>query len=600
LLTDGSRTALPRHQTIAATIRWSYDLLDPQERTLFERLAVFAGSFSLEAAEAVCAGGDIEPTKILDLIGRLSAKSLLQVEEQGSEARYRLLETLRQYASERLQESSVESEVRLKHVEYLLKLAETAEPELVGPRVGSWLASLNPDHDNFRSALQWCLERGESELGLRLAGAFYRFWLMRGFLTEGSEWLDRLLALPGAAAPSVGRAKALNGAAGLAANGQPERALRLAEEAVDLWRALGNDARLAYALAFVAVPTYDIGRRTGSRIAGDRARGLLQEALGLAQRAGDRVVEAMTLHALGEQRCDLYSSYAYLRRDLSEEDLSKRAAAQPLLEQALGVATDAGYAKIRIRALGNLAMISYGKGDLSASRQQAENGLALARDVGDKLEMGVILVLVGCVAADQENRDHAREAIAEAVELGVDGFRFGRGQRGLVGCALALAHLAASTGRHEEAVLLDTALARWLTSQPSGVYDSPHIDALMEQRAAARRTVGQPEVDRAVAKGQALTLAEAVAEVLSAQALTFGEGSGEAPIAGDPAVPDGLTTRELEVLRLVASGRSNREMAEELVLSVRTVERHVTNLYAKIGARSKVDATTYAFRHGLT
>jgi non-specific serine/threonine protein kinase len=235
LLTDGSRTALPRHQTLGATIRLSYDLLDPPERTLFERLAVFAGSFSLEAAEAVCAGGGIEATAILDLIGRLSAKSLLQVEDQGSEARYRLLETLRQYASESLQESSEESEARLKHVEYLLKLVETAEPELVGPRVGSWLARLDQDHDNFRAALQWCLDRGESELGLCLGGAFYRFWLLRGFLIEGGDWLDRLLALPGAAAPTVGRAKARTGAAGLASmSGEFDRTLRLAEEAADL------------------------------------------------------------------------------------------------------------------------------------------------------------------------------------------------------------------------------------------------------------------------------------------------------------------------------------------------------------------------------
>jgi DNA-binding CsgD family transcriptional regulator len=271
-----------------------------------------------------------------------------------------------------------------------------------------------------------------------------------------------------------------------------------------------------------------------------------------------------------------------------------------MLEQALAVATQAGYSKIRIRALGNLAMISYGTGDLSASRQQAENALALARDVGDKLEMGVILVLVGCVAADQGDRDHALEVIAEAAELGVDGFRFGRGQRGLVGCALALAHLAANAGRLGEAVMLDTALARWLTTRSSGVYDSPHINALMNQRAAARRTLGHLEVDRAVAKGQALSLAEAVAEVLSAQALAFGEHSAEGRVRSGPDVPDGLTARETEVLRLVASGRSNREIAEELVLSVRTVERHVTNLYAKIGARGKADATAYAFRHGLT
>ena len=124
------------------------------------------------------------------------------------------------------QDSSEESEVRLKHVEYLLKLAETAEPELVGPRVGLWLARLDQDQDNFRAALQWFLERCASELGLCLAAALYRFWLLRGFLNEGSDWLGRLLALPGAAAPTSGRAKALNAAAGLAAGSRKwERAL---------------------------------------------------------------------------------------------------------------------------------------------------------------------------------------------------------------------------------------------------------------------------------------------------------------------------------------------------------------------------------------
>ncbi|HEY1296392.1 MAG TPA: LuxR C-terminal-related transcriptional regulator [Chloroflexota bacterium] len=610
LLTNGSRTALPRHQTLGATIRWSYDLLDPQERTLFERLAVFAGSFSLEAAEAVCAGGGIEPTEILDLIGRLSAKSLLQVEHQGSEARYRLLETLRQYASERLQDTPEESEVRLKHVEYLLKLAEIAETELWGPRVGSWLARLDQDHDNFRAALQWCLERGESELGLRLAGALYRFWLMRGFLIEGSDWLDRVLALPRAAAPSVGRAKALTAAAGLEdQNGQspPERELGLAEEAADLWRALGNDAGRAYALVFVAAPTHVIGSRTGSSAASDRARDVLEEALALAQRAGNRSIEAMVLHQLGKHRVDFVGSYAYLRRDLSEEDTANRAAAQQLMERALAVATEVGYIRMRLLALGSLAMIRYGNGDLTASRELAETALAMA-DVGDKQVVNPLVLLVGCVAAEQGDWNHAREVIAEAVERGVDSRHSWGGQVRLVGCALVLAHLAANAGRLAEAVVLDTAVATWLTTQAAWPGSTPdrwanhatQINALLDQRVAARRTLGQAEVDRAVAQGQALSLAEAVAEVLSAQATAFGAASAEAPIPSGPSLPDGLTARELEVLHLVASGRSNREIAEELVLSVRTVERHVTNLYAKIGARGKADATAYAFRHGLT
>jgi len=213
--------------------------------------------------------------------------------------------------------------------------------------------------------------------------------------------------------------------------------------------------------------------------------------------------------------------------------------------------------------------------------------------------MGGILVLVGCVAADQGDRDHARQVIAEAAELtgGDDHFQFARRQVGLVGCALALAHLSATVGRLEEALLLDTVLATHVVTRVHT--PAPHIHALLDQRVAVIRTLGQIEADRAVAKGQALSLAEAVAEVLTAQALVFGEGSAQFPVTSGPANSDRLTAREREVLRLVASGRSNREIAHELVLSVRTVERHINNLYAKIGAHNKVDAAAYAFRHGL-
>jgi ATP/maltotriose-dependent transcriptional regulator MalT len=350
-----------------------------------------------------------------------------------------------------------------------------------------------------------------------------------------------------------------------------------------------------------------IGQRTGSRDAIDKAHGVLEEALALAQRAGNRAIEAMILHQLGKHEVDFVGSYAYLRRDLSQEDTTKRAAAKPLFEKAAAVAIEAGYDMMRVRALGSLAMISYGKGDLTSSRLQAETSLALARDFGRKLEMHPLLLVVGCVAADQGDPDHAREVIAEAVELGVEFRHSWGGQISLVGCALALAHLAASAGRLEEAVMLDTVVTTWLTTQAAWpgstparwANHTPHINALLDQRVAARRTLGQAEVERAVAEGQALSLAEAVAEVLSAQALAFGERPPEAPGASGTAPPDGLTARELKVLRLVASGRSNREIADELVLSVRTVERHVTNLYAKIGARGKADATAYAIHQGL-
>jgi non-specific serine/threonine protein kinase len=207
LLTGGSRTALERQQTLRAAVDWSYDLLTEPERLVFRRLAAFAGGFTLEAAEAVGAGAELAPDDILDLLTRLVDKSLVTAEALPEETtRYRLLETLRQYAQQKLVAAEEVEAVRTRHAAYYLALAEQAAPALLGPQQVAWLDRLEREHDNLRLALAWLAERGAqggaeaAEAALHMGTALTRFWVDRGHFALAWEWLQRLLALPGVGA----------------------------------------------------------------------------------------------------------------------------------------------------------------------------------------------------------------------------------------------------------------------------------------------------------------------------------------------------------------------------------------------------------------
>jgi predicted ATPase/transcriptional regulator with XRE-family HTH domain len=216
LLTGGSRIALPRQQTLQAAIDWSYDLLSEPERRLWRRLSVFAGGWTLEAAEAVCAGAGLDAAEVLDRLTSLVDKSLVTVDAMAGEARYRLLETIRQYGREKLERSGEAAVIRRQHLEWHVGLAERAEPELTGPDQAVWLEKLEAEHDNLRAALEWSQVEAQGEqIGLRVAAALWRFWLVHGHLREGRRWLEGMLAGSPEAWPAV-RAKALYGAGALA------------------------------------------------------------------------------------------------------------------------------------------------------------------------------------------------------------------------------------------------------------------------------------------------------------------------------------------------------------------------------------------------
>ncbi len=293
LLTAGHRTALPRHQTLRATMDWSYDLLPERERVMLRRLSVFAGGFTLEAAEGVCRGEGIDAPEVLELLLALVNKSLVLAEERDGEVRYRLMETIRRYGHDRFSESGEMDVVRRRHRDWYLDLAEQADRALHGPEQVRWLERLETDHDNLRAALEWSKNAKDgSEATLRLAGALWWFWVVRGYWSEGRIWLEGALERSGDA-PLPCLPKALQGAAYLAwRQGHSERATALCEKGLAVCHELddkGNRTLLLMWLGNLAISQRDY----------ERARVLFEDSVALSREIGDKWLISVALSTLG-------------------------------------------------------------------------------------------------------------------------------------------------------------------------------------------------------------------------------------------------------------------------------------------------------------
>jgi non-specific serine/threonine protein kinase len=290
LLTGGSRTALPRHQTLRAVVDWSYETLTAPERRLFEELSVFVGGFGLEAAEGVCDPGDAVPEVLTHLVD----KSLVSAEHGGTASyRYRLLETLRAYGLERLGEHGGADRVRARHAAWFLGLAAEAAEGLRGPRQGDWLDRLAADHDNLRAALDWSLETGDTETAARMAASLYQFWDLRGFYNEGCYLLDVVLEAGQPIQPAT-LVRVMIAAGTLAAiTGLVDKAAALCQEAAGLAEAAGDTVGLAHALQYLGFMSVHGGEL-------DHGQALLEESLALARAAGAAWLEGWSLLFLAE------------------------------------------------------------------------------------------------------------------------------------------------------------------------------------------------------------------------------------------------------------------------------------------------------------
>ncbi|HKY55314.1 MAG TPA: AAA family ATPase, partial [Anaerolineales bacterium] len=401
LLTGGSRTALPRQQTLRALIDWSYDMLSGEEQTLLRRLSVFAGGWSFEAAEALC-----DDLNVLDLLTQLINKSLVVV-EQGDEARYRLLETIRQYARDKLLESGEGEEVRNKHLEYFVELAETAEPELQGFESLRWLTKLNTEYDNIRAALEWGMAKN-LDASLRIIGALPYFWGMQGNSAEGSRWATEVLKKSPPiqndeldARPSTIRANALVALSILATDlGDNETVCSAAAEAVSLARTLGDPRILSLALANLASGKVSLG-------SADEAYALGQESLAIARANSDKAVLAYALVTMG------------LVAAIAKPDFEEALAYS---EEAIALAEEGGFRWGGGMTIFGLGFMARSLGDYDEARSRFESCLPIFLELGDKHRINMIKSELGHIERETGRYEQAipiyRETILEWQRLG--------------------------------------------------------------------------------------------------------------------------------------------------------------------------------------
>jgi predicted ATPase/class 3 adenylate cyclase len=361
LLGGGDRTALPRQQTLRALIDWSFDLLDEDEKTLFRRLAVFAGGFTLEAAEAVGSAGNLATPDVLHWLTRLVEKSLVVLDLASD--RYRMLETVRQYAQERLDESNERDETRNRHLAHFLAFAESAAPELLGPSQGAWMRKLDLDRENLLAAHHWCDHaEGDGERGLRLVRSIQVYWFTRGLLGLGLQLALEALARPGAQAHNFIRCRGLAGAGQLALYmGKYAEARHYLEESLAIAREIRDASRVAAVLQPLGMAALGEGDLA-------TARERLQEAVMLANTGGNKREIAAAL-----------SAQAQLRR--AEGALDD---AQSLNERALALSRAQGDQESIVIALLNLAMVAIGRGTAVPARDMLLQAMAIAEAHGSK------------------------------------------------------------------------------------------------------------------------------------------------------------------------------------------------------------------------
>jgi len=393
LLTGGGRIAPPRQQTLRGTLDWSYDLLGHKEQALLRRLSVFADGWTLEAAEAICAGDGVGTQEILDLLTQLVFKSLVLMHAQDGRHWYRLLETVREFGRDRLGESSEMAATRRRYVDWYLHLAEQAESKLIGPDQSVWLDRLEMEHGNLRTALELSkMEEGES--GVRLASALWQFWYVRGYFSEGRGWLEDTLSRSRDASAAV-RAKALAGAGFLACRqGDYEGSIALCSKSLALFRDLGDLSgmgRVLYGLGMVAESQGDY----------ERAKTLLTESLSLGRQVQDKWRMSVSLNSLGEVA-------------RSQGDY---AAARMTYEESLALLRELADKRGIAITLGNLGHVALQQGNYEGAAGLFKEALGLAQQLVYKLGIAEYLAGLGGVAAGEGRFVRAARLLGSTEEV---------------------------------------------------------------------------------------------------------------------------------------------------------------------------------------
>lgn len=569
ILTGGARDLPPRQQTLRAVLDWSYDLLNDREQTLFPRLAVFAGGFTLGAAEAVCPATDELKIDLLDGMESLVDKSLVRQDEQADgDVRFVMLETVREYAFERLAQSQEAEALERQHAAYYLRLAAEGSRHLQGPKQGTWIERLEREHDNMRAALRWFITRGEAEQGLRLGAALRSLWAQGGYLSEGRAWLAKLLAMPAALAPATARAWAMLAAADLARlQGEDAEARVHIETSLAILRGLGNRQGVGVALFTLGMVALDqddeatarssleeslaigqeldlragmaevLGRGLGTLALRqrnyDEARTLYEKALAIFRELKDTRMSAMMLTYLGGaaldegdyQRAELLcqESLKLTRMVGAKPALSSvlfhlgrialvrcdYAAARALFEECLALEREMGRRQALARSLNCLGDVARFQGNYAEAKTCYDECLALFRAMGAKPSIAVLLHSLGHVALHQGDSRRAQMLFVEGLSLERE---FEHQQH--IGEFLAgLATVAAVDGAPDRAARLFGAAEASLSASGDRL-DLVDFGEDDRNLASLRAQVDTEVFAAAWAEGQAMTLEQSIAHGL--------------------------------------------------------------------------------------
>jgi predicted ATPase len=459
LLTGGSRTALPRQQTLRGAIDWSYNLLSEEERMVLRYLSVFVGGWTLESAEFVCESADM-----LDLLTRLVDKSLVAVDRDHiSEPRYYFLETIRQYVREKLVESGEGEQIRARHLDYFLKLAQRAEPELYGAGQIEWSQKLEDEHENLRAALGWSLQVDITK-GQQLTAALCESWVLNGHLSEGYEWLNKMLAVNPEEKTLV-RAKLLSGAGWLANWLRSEQQIveRFCVASIHLFRQLGDEPSAAFPIATLAHIARD-------RSDYDQAVALLEESRELFRKAGNKWGVRHVLLNLGitaqaqdnfEQAQKHYEESMLLAKEIGDQEgfgvallamgilagiLGNDEGAMELYEEALQIEKTVRSKIIISLILRDMGMIYIRRGEYEKAKTTLEDGIEICRKMGAQAYLAYLLQSLGLIACYQENYRKARALYAESLQLLLP-----LGDKvDIAECIISIGRLAGARGSYEQ------------------------------------------------------------------------------------------------------------------------------------------------------
>ncbi|MDX2005363.1 MAG: tetratricopeptide repeat protein [Meiothermus sp.] len=567
LLASGQRAGLEaRHLTMRAAIDWSHALLDPIEQTLFCRLAVFEGGCTLAAAEAVCLGDGLRADSLLEVLSSLVDKSLVLAETLvRSQARYRMLETLHEYALEKLTESGQAAMLRERHLELFLARAEEAEARLYEADQPLWLNWLEDEHDNLRVALAWTLEAGKIAEGLKMASSIMRFWEIRGYSQEGLGWFGRLLGQMHDTVPLTIRINALTNAAFLASFvGDAPTTRAYGQQAVALAESAGEEGKplLIYALGGLASSTEMMGDYATTFAIQERGIGLLRQS--------DQPPHVLGMFVMVQGGTAL--------------EIGRYTEARAYLNEAMTLALGANDGFRQAHTLNSLGDLARCERNYPEARADYEQSVDLLRDLEAQGDLATPLHNFGFTLLHLGDHQQAHILFLESMEL----HKTLHDKLGMAECLVGFAALSIVRGL--------PAGVRWLAAAEA--VNRPRVKAswtafrLERERylELARSKFSETEFQSEWAAGQGLRLEEAIKQALG---LTLAKPAAAAKR------PDHLTERELELVVLIGLGKSNGDIAQELSLSKRTVEKHVANILSKLGFTSRAQVVRWAIENRL-